>query len=289
MEPVSSFPIGSVVIPAHNEAAVIQRCLDALLTGVAPGELDVVVACNGCTDDTANIVRLSWPTVRVIELAQASKPAALRAADEMLSVFPRIYLDADVILPATSARLMIESLQAGSAAAARPSISYDTSGSDPLVRSYYRARAHVLSARNSLWGGGVYGLSQAGRSRFDTYPDLLADDLFAEQWFNPSEIVIVESAPAIVTVPRRIRDLFHIARRRYTGNVQIRGLPDGPPSTAPSTLHGLTSAARSGPGAAMDALVFAGIAAAVRMSIAVSPPAGWSRDESSRVQSLTTS
>jgi hypothetical protein len=288
MEPVPSSPIGSVVIPAHNEAAVIRRCLDALLTGIAPGELDVVVACNGCTDDTANIVRSYWPTVRVIEVAQASKPAALRAADEMLSVFPRIYLDADVILPATSAKLVIESLRTGSAAA-RPSISYDTSGSDSLVRSYYRARIHVLSARNSLWGGGVYGLSQAGRSRFDTYPDLVADDLFAEQWFNPSEIVIVESAPAIVTVPRRTRDLFHIARRRYKGNVEIRSLRDGPSSTAPSTFHGLTSAARSGPSAAMDALVFAGIAATVRFSIAVSPPAKWSRDESSRVEIAHTS
>ena len=88
MKPVPSFPIGSVVIPAHNEAAVIRRCLDALLTGVAPSELDVVVACNGCTDDTANIVRSSWPAVRVIEVAQAAKPAALRAADEVLSVFP---------------------------------------------------------------------------------------------------------------------------------------------------------------------------------------------------------
>ena len=40
-------PLGSVVIPAHNESTAIRRCLDALFAGLAPGELDVVVVCNG--------------------------------------------------------------------------------------------------------------------------------------------------------------------------------------------------------------------------------------------------
>jgi hypothetical protein len=48
MKSAPPFPIGFVVIPAHNEAAVIRRSLDALLAGFAPNELHVVVACNGC-------------------------------------------------------------------------------------------------------------------------------------------------------------------------------------------------------------------------------------------------
>jgi hypothetical protein len=285
MERASSFPIGSVVIPAHNETAVIRRCLDALLTGTAPGELDVVVSCNGCTDDTADIVRSSWPEIRVIEVAQASKPAALRAADELLSVFPRIYLDADVILPATSARLVIESLQAGAAIAARPKLIYHTSHSDPVVRSHYRAMVRVLSGTKSLWGG-VYGLSEAGRSRFAEYPDLVADDLFVDQWFRPSEIEILDAAPAIVTVPRRVRDLIHVLRRRRKGNADLRALPGGPPSTAHSTIRSLLSTAVSGLDATIDTLVFLGIATIVRISVAISPPAGWSRDESSRAEMM---
>jgi hypothetical protein len=220
--------------------------------------------------------------VRVIEIAQASKTAALRAADDLLNVFPRIYLDADVILPATSARLVIESLQLGAAMAVRPQIIYDTSHSDPVVRSHYRALVRVKSGTHSLWGGGVYGLSQAGRSRFSAYPDLVADDLFADQWFKPSEIEIVDTATATVTVPRRARDLIHVARRSHKGNVDLRGLPDGPPSTVSSTLHSLLSTAVSGLDAAMDTLVFLGIRAIVRISVAIFPPAGWSRDESSR-------
>ncbi len=72
-------PLGSVVIPAHDEAAVIGRCLDALFTGFEPGELDVVVVCNGCTDDTASAARASGHPVRVVELRarlQARRAAA---------------------------------------------------------------------------------------------------------------------------------------------------------------------------------------------------------------------
>lgn len=282
---VSSFPIGSVVIPAHNEAAVIRRCLDALLAGFAPGELDVVVSCNGCTDGTADIVRSSWPTVRIIEVAQASKVAALRAAEEIESVFPRLYLDADVVLPATSARLVIERLRTGSVLAARPPISYDTSGADPLVRSYYRVRVRVPSVMNSLWGAGVYGLSAAGRARFGTFPDLISDDMFVDQWFKRSEIEIVDSAPVVVAVPRRTRDLFRILRRMYCGNAENRALPDGQQTTASSTVRGLIVAAMSGPGVAADAAAYLGIAVAARITLAISPPGRWARDESSRGES----
>jgi len=282
MQSAPPYPIGSVVIPAHNEAAVIRRCLDALLVGFAPNELDVVVACNGCTDDTAGIVRSRWPAVRVIEIARASKPSALRAADEMLNTFPRIYLDADVILPAASARLLIGSLQpGGSAVAARPRCSYDVSRSDALVRSYFRSLARVQSATNSIWGP-VYGLSKAGRARFTVYPDIIADDLFADQWFEPSEIVIVDNTLATITAPLRLRDLIHISCRRRKGNAQIRALPNGPESTASSTVRSLLSTVTSGPGAALDTLVYLALAIIVRVSTSVSPPADWSRDESSR-------
>ena len=57
----------SVVIPAHDEEAVIGRCLDALFEGALPGELDVVVACNGCTERTAEIAGGYGPAVRVLE------------------------------------------------------------------------------------------------------------------------------------------------------------------------------------------------------------------------------
>jgi hypothetical protein len=277
-----SSPIGSVVIPAHNEARVIDRCLSGLLAGFAPGELDVVVSCNACTDGTEDIVQSLWPAVRVVETAIASKAAALRAGEKVLRTSPRLFLDADVTLPGASARTVIERLHAGPALAARPPVSYDTSGADPLVRSYYRARIRVPSVMNSLWGAGVYGLSAAGRARFGDFPDVIGDDLFVDRQFITSEIEIVESAPVLVRVPRRTADLLCVLRRTYQGNWQNQGLTDRQDGTAPSTARGLIAAAKAQPGVGRDVAVYLAVAAIARLALAVSPPAKWSRDESSR-------
>lgn len=276
--------LGSVVIPAHNEAAVIRRCLDALLAGFGPGELDVVVACNGCTDDTASLARSSGHRLRVVETGVASKPAALRAAEVQTTVFPRLYLDADVVLPAVSARLVLDRLRSGAALAARPPISYDTRHAAPLVRSYYRARARIPAVMGSLWGAGVYGLSRAGRARFGRFPDVIADDLFVDQHFRRGEIEIVEGPPVVVRVPRTTPDLLRILRRAYDGKRENQFLPYQPagPATAPSTLRDLARLPRAEPARTADAAAYLGLATLARLTLAVAGTAGWERDSSSR-------
>ena len=47
--------VTTVIIPAHNEARVIRRLLDQIVADATPGELDVIVVANGCTDDTADV------------------------------------------------------------------------------------------------------------------------------------------------------------------------------------------------------------------------------------------
>jgi glycosyltransferase involved in cell wall biosynthesis len=278
----ATFPIGTVAIPAHNEAGTITRCLDSLLEGARPGEIEVLVACNGCTDGTADVVRSSPHDVRVIEVAEASKIAALRAADEALAGFPRLYLDADVIIPAQSARQVLDRLSRGPALAARPPIEYDTAGATALVRSYYRARSRVPAVMNSLWGAGVYGLSAEGRARFGEFPDLVGDDLFVDQQFQRGEIEVVDCPPVIVKVPRRTADLFRILRRYYRGNKENRALGDGSASTSKGTMRDLRISASSSPDKAFDAAAYAAFAATARLSLAVAAPTGWARDESSR-------
>jgi glycosyltransferase involved in cell wall biosynthesis len=276
--------LGSVVIPAHNEAAVISRCLYALLAGFDPGELDVVVACNGCTDGTADIVRSSGYPVRVTELDVASKPAALRAAEEMTIAFPRLYLDADVVLPSASARQVFDCLRAGPALAARPPIKYDAELSTPPVRSYYRARASVPAVMGSLWGAGVYGLSRAGRARFGRYPDVVADDLFVDQHFCRGEIEIVKSPPVVVKAPHRTADLLRILRRTYHGNSENRTRRDTATkaATTPSTLHDLGRLALARPAKAVDVGTYLALATLARLTLAIATPARWERDNSSR-------
>jgi Glycosyl transferase family 2 len=278
--------LGSVVIPAHNEESVIIRCLDTLLADFEPGELDVVVSCNGCTDGTAAAVRSSAHMVRIVETETASKPAALRAAEKTTSAFPRIYLDADVLMRSAAARRVLECLSSGAALAARPPIKYNTDDSSAVVRSYYRARTAVPAVMNSLWGAGVYGLSEKGRSRFQDFPDMLGDDLFVDQQFSPEEIAVIETQPVIVNVPRRAADMLRILRRTYQGNAQNRALASSPAEqagTTPGTARELARLLLREPARAADISVYVALSALARGTLAVASAHSWERDESSRV------
>jgi glycosyltransferase involved in cell wall biosynthesis len=284
-------PIGSVLIPAHNEGAVIGRCLDNLFEGTDPPHVEVAVVCNGCSDDTAAVARASGHPVEVIELDEASKPAALRAGDRRLRTFPRLYLDADVVLRGPIARQVLEHLARDGSVAARPPIRYDTAHSSAIVRRYYRARSRVPAVMGSIWGAGVYGLSAAGRARFGDHPDVVAEDLFVDQCFDADEIEIVGDEPVVVVAPGCYRDLLNVMRRAYRGATENRVAteqPDGDDrrvarsaSTTPTTLRDVLRLCRSVPGV-VDAATYAFVAVSARVYIALGRSARWERDESSR-------
>lgn len=276
--------LGSVIIPAHNEAAVIGRCLEALFDGIEAPELDVIVVCNGCSDDTAGQVRAGGHHVRVLELPEGSKPAALRAGDAAAAHFPRLYLDADVVLPGPVARLLLQRLGEG-AVAARPPIRYETDRASRLVRRYYRARTRIPAVLGSLWGAGVYGLSEAGRRRFDVFPDLVGDDLWVDRHFDRSEVDVLDCAPVLVAVPRRPRDLVAVLCRTYRGKCEPQPSTDvGERRTLNATLRDLLELLFRGPGAAVDATIYGAFAVAGRLALVMTPSGGlrWERDESSR-------
>jgi glycosyltransferase involved in cell wall biosynthesis len=292
-EPVTggaSRALASIVIPAHDEAAVIERCLDALFAGTRAGELEVIVVCNGCRDETAAVARGSGHPVQVIELTESSKIAALRAGDLATNVFPRLYVDADVVLPGPSARAVALRLAAG-ALAARPPIFYETASCSHLVRSYYRARARMPAVMRSLWGAGVYGLSAEGRARFDVWPELRADDVWIDRQFERDEVEIVDCDPVTVAVPLRTSDLLRVLPRTYRGKAS--GAPDSGvdervSATTASAVADLRRLAASGPRGAIDAAVYASFALGARASVALDRRRGrasahrWERDNSSR-------
>jgi hypothetical protein len=276
-------PAGSVVIPAHNEAAVITAGLTALLSGLGSATLDVVVSCNGCTDGTADVVRASGLPVRVIETAEPSKPAALRAADRATDVFPRIYLDADVRLPGAAALAVLDVLRGEATLAARPAARYDVSQSSGVVQRYYRARSAAPRLQRSLWGAGVYALSAAGRSRFDEFPDVVADDLFVDRLFAPGEIEIVDCEPVVVHAPRSAADLVTMLRRSYRGQGEADA--SGRPGSS-GTLRTLGEVLRHGlhgPAASREAATFVRLAVTARLAVRSAGDVRWERDESSRV------
>jgi glycosyltransferase involved in cell wall biosynthesis len=214
----------SVIIPAHNESAVIARTLSAMLTGQKPGEMDVIVVCNGCTDDTVAIVRRVAPTVRVIETNVASKIAALNLGDRAAAGFPRIYVDADISISIDDLRALARELDQGNVLAVAPLPRFDTHGCSWPVRAYYDIHQRLPASREGIGGSGVYAMSEAGRRRFGEFPNVVADDGFVRLQFAPAERRTLAECHSIVRAPRTLGDLLAIKTRSQFGTAELRQL-----------------------------------------------------------------
>lgn len=275
--------VGSIIIPAWNEVAVIQRTLVHLFDGLIDEGArtpHVVVACNGCTDGTPEVVRRLGLDVTVLDLPAVGKPGSIRAAEAVTSELPRLYLDADVELHGHSARLVLDALSAG-AVAARPPLIYDLDGASHIVQMFYSVRSRLVGPSGDLCGAGVYGLSAEARARFGCFPDVVADDLFAAWIVEQQEVTIVDCDPVRVRVPRTARHLVRTLARTNRGNRELAAAyPLLARQTATTTVACLASQVRD-----VRTLGEVGVYAALVASgraLSRLPSRGWARDESSR-------
>jgi glycosyltransferase involved in cell wall biosynthesis len=282
----------SIVIPARNEEEVIGRTLRAITTGAAVGEFDVIVVCNGCTDNTASIARSFRPPVRVIETEVGSKPRALNLGDIASEAFPRIYVDADVLISSDSIRKLAGRLGVGDVLAVAPQASIDLSGCSWYVRAYYDIRYRLPTAREGIGGSGVYALSQAGRLRFGEFPDVTADDGYVRIQFTPRERETLADAKSTVFAPRNIQDLVRVRTRARYGTIELARLfPDLWQNVGDRNHRSVVGLLRSPPLWPKILVysfvnIFARYGAVARSRRA---NADWARDNSSRRASVSTS
>ena len=211
----------SVVIPAHNEEVVIGRCLDALLDGVPAGAMEIVVACNGCTDRTAEIARAYGEPVKVVEPVTASKAAALNLGEQAVSAFPRFYVDADVVLRWAGVRTIVEAMESSGAMAAAPVAKTQFDNASCLVRAFYGVWTRTAYFQAGMIGCGVYALSKAGRARFDRFPEIIADDGFIRSRFTGSQRISVPEAAVAVFGPRTWSALIKAKTRSRLGRYEL--------------------------------------------------------------------
>lgn len=214
----------SIVIPAFNERSVIARTLKAITDGVKPGELDVIVVCNGCTDDTADIARGFGQPVRVIETKLGSKPRALNLGDQAAVTFPRIYVDADVVVTIDAIRSLANRLARGDVLAVAPTANVDLTGCSWPVRACFDIESRLPSAREGIGGSGVYALSEAGHRRVGEFPELTADDCYVRLLFSPTERETLASVRSTVFAPRMVKDLIVTKTRAHYGNFELTRL-----------------------------------------------------------------
>jgi peptidoglycan/xylan/chitin deacetylase (PgdA/CDA1 family)/spore germination protein YaaH len=102
-------PSVSVVIPAFNEAAVIERTVGSVLASDLP--VRVIVIDDGSTDGTADEVRRAFgrdPRVRLVRQRNAGKSAALRAGFAVAEGEVVVALDGDTLFAPTTVRRLVE-------------------------------------------------------------------------------------------------------------------------------------------------------------------------------------
>lgn len=221
----------SVIIPAHNEEAVIARCLNTLLEGAPADALpEIVVSANGCTDRTVTIAREIAPFATVLDLPKGSKILAMNEGNAVATAMPRIYLDADVQCSYASLLATARVLEQDGVMAASPKITMDLTHCDFFVRAYYRVWLNQPYVMDRMVGSGVFGLSREGLAEIKEFPDIFGDDIWVytrfsyDQRRNVSEDEAGNPAYFIVSPPRSLMDHITIEARRKIGNEEVEVL-----------------------------------------------------------------
>lgn len=285
----------SVIIPAHNEEAVIGRCLEALLRDAPADALpEIIVAANGCKDGTVAIARQLAPHATVLDLPPGSKVIAMNEANRIASVAPRFFLDADVRCSYAALAATAEVLRQPGVMAASPGLDMDVSRSDFWVRSYYRVWMTQPYVTDRLVGSGLFGLSAEGLERMGEIPPTFADDTWVRTRFSYAERrnVSVDAAgnPVFFTVspPRTLRDQIKIEARRRIGSEQVLNLYPSPHNTRINRPGDLGNALKNGANV-LDIGVYLGMKTAALLQYKWNQKRGkapvWVRDLNARAQS----
>jgi len=281
----------TVIIPAHNEEAVIGRCLRHMLAGAPPGAMQVIVAANGCTDRTVSIARETCPDALVLDLPVGSKTAAINAANREAAHFPRIYVDADVECGFSSLAALAQALREPGVMTAAPAIRMDLTRCNLLMKAYYRAWSRQPYARAGKGGAGCYGLSDAALAMVDEFPPIIGDDIWIHTRFPDhqkrylAEDEAGEPVFSVVYPPRTVREQIKVEARRQNGNAEVCRLYPSPYFANANHGGGLSAALLSGTHP-VDLLIFFAIKFAARTLARWNRQRGqgkaWARDLSTR-------
>lgn len=221
--PKITHPISaSIIIPAHNE----KLCISPLLAELSSipqrlNNVEVIVVCNGCTDGSVEFIRECFPEIKVLETSIASKVNALNLGDQHAQYFPRVYVDADVMISAENILRLCETLQDSAVLAASPSIRFNTENASCWVKAYYKSAFWSDYNQFDLLSN-VIVLSEQAHRKLGKFPEVMADDEYLRSLFSPSERTISSSATYEFFTPRTVLGLIKILTRARLGNLYLQ-------------------------------------------------------------------
>nr|WP_111299593.1 glycosyltransferase [Paracoccus saliphilus] len=218
----------SVIIPAHQEAAHIGRCLMALCRQDLTADVvhEVIVVPNGCTDGTAQLARdmsdslsaAGW-TLIVIETPIGGKIEALNLGEGAARHDILVYLDADVELGPGLIAGLYQALAgpgpryAGARLVVPPAQS-------AISAAYARFWQRLPFVAEGVTGAGLFAVNSEGRARWGQFPPIIADDGFVRLNFSPDERIRVE-LPYHWPITEGFSRLVRVRRRQDAGNSQL--------------------------------------------------------------------
>ncbi|WP_424439191.1 glycosyltransferase family 2 protein [Planktotalea sp.] len=215
----------SLILPANNEAAHIQECLNAIMASEPFGDnaaVQIIVVPNGCSDDTANLARGFEPQATkrgwrldVIELEQGSKLAALNAGEAIAKAPALAYLDADVVVSPKLLAETVAALHNTSPRYASGTVCISRSKSW-ITRAYATFYLQTPFMKQIAPGCGYFAMNKAGRARWAKWPAIISDDTFARLNFAPGERKQV-SARYDWPLVEGLGNLIRVRRRQNAG------------------------------------------------------------------------
>ena len=218
-------PSYGIIVPLRNEAAVLPVTVPKLLAATKGDRVRIVWVCNGCTDDSAALIRrIAGRAAEVIELDRAGKTAALQAGDDALeNLFPRLYLDADTWLrPGDPAHLM-QPLFSGTADLVAPRLCFNTAGASPLSARIGACWLSLPHGQTSAFSNAI-GLSAAARALWDRWPDITGDDIFVSATVPAHRKLIVTEALATIGMPKSFAGWVRTRARWLKGEAELAKL-----------------------------------------------------------------
>ena len=273
----------TILIPAHNEAAVICRTLLHLSRGMSFDEFRIVVIANACSDATAAKSRATMPHAVVIETVTGGKCNALNlgyeAADKNA---PIICLDADLDVTVEALHALVEPLCAGTALATCGHMDVRTNDASPLVRAYYKGwRTNPYFDRGKF--GGLFALSPQAAARVFPLPEITADDEYVRRSFNSGETEFVGDCRFLASAPKTVASLLKVRRRSLQGAREVAGMDMSSPERG--SLAIVVRRATANPSNVIPVAVYAILNGWTRLSLRFwhrNKPSLWERDLTTR-------